>query len=338
MINRPTVFILGAGGSIPYNYPSGNKLVEDIIASLLKRQLLFQLCSKLEFTENEIIKFANALKFSGDASIDAFLERNPNFVDLGKIAITLTLIEKENTGTLFSEGNDKWYGDLLNELKSPSINDFKNSVAFLTFNYDRSFEHYVYTSIKNSYGISDKECTEIINTIPIIHLHGQTGKLPWQVTDGTGRPYDNNFPAYRTIVDSLNIRANKISARTLAEAVHYIRRISNQIKIIHEADVEKDIEFKEAHKLLSDADKIYFLGFGYNDENLRRLKISELPDIIIRKTPSGEAYIARIITGTNCGIGTAKTKHITSVSSGKIMLPEKQFKVLEFIKEFVNFD
>ena len=27
MISRPTVFVLGAGASIPYDYPSGQKLV-----------------------------------------------------------------------------------------------------------------------------------------------------------------------------------------------------------------------------------------------------------------------------------------------------------------------
>jgi hypothetical protein len=74
MIKNPTVFILGAGASIPYNYPSGKTLVGVIITELLNTQTLYQLCSKLEFRESEIKEFANALKFSGDYSIDAFLE------------------------------------------------------------------------------------------------------------------------------------------------------------------------------------------------------------------------------------------------------------------------
>lgn len=339
MINRPTVFILGAGTSIPYNYPSGKELVKEITTGLSNRETLFQLCSKLEFSADEVNIFAHALNFSGDFSIDAFLERNPKFVDLGKVAITLTLIDRENTGTLFSGGEDKWYGDLLNELKSPSISDFKNNVSFLTFNYDRSFEHYLYTSIKNSYQISDEKCADVVNAIPIIHLHGQIGNLPWQVNDDTGRPYHPQVPACRTVIDSLNPRtASGISTPTLSAAVHYIKGISRQIKIIHEADVEKDVEFKKAHELLSDADNIYFLGFGYNDENLKRLKISELSNSIIRRTPSEEGHIIRTIAGTNHGIGTAKSRHILSVSNSKIKLPVKQFKVLEFIKEFVYFD
>ena len=175
MITKPTVFILGAGASIPYNYPSGKELVSQLISELSNKQLLFQLCSKLEFKTEEINNFSNALKFSGDYSIDAFLERNSEFMKLGKMVITLKLIASENTGILFSGGKDKWYGDLVNELKSPALSDFKNEVSFLTFNYDRSFDHYLFVAINNSYGISDRECAEVVNTIPIIHLHGQIG-------------------------------------------------------------------------------------------------------------------------------------------------------------------
>jgi len=183
MINQPTVFILGAGASIPYNYPSGKSLVEEIITGLSRpRSELYKLCIELEFQDQEITKFAEALYFSGDDSIDAFLERerNKEFIDLGKVLITLCLIQREHTKTLFSNPPDSWYGDLVNELKSPVIENFKNEVSILTFNYDRSFDHYLYTAIKNSYGLSEKECTSIVKRIPIIHLHGQIGKLPWQ--------------------------------------------------------------------------------------------------------------------------------------------------------------
>jgi hypothetical protein len=195
MINKPTVFVLGAGASIPYGYPSGATLVTDIVYELSQKGLLFKLCRELGFSQPEISKFAETLNLSGDKSIDAFLERNPQFIKLGKIAITLKLIEKEDENTLFSSGNDKWYGDLVNELKSSSTDTFVNNVSFLTFNYDRSFDHYLFVSIMNSYEEirSDIECVQIVNRIPIIHLHGHIGKLFWQEGNGIERPYTNSF-------------------------------------------------------------------------------------------------------------------------------------------------
>ncbi|NOG83804.1 MAG: hypothetical protein HND49_08365 [Planctomycetes bacterium] len=107
MIKKPTVFILGAGASIPYGYPSGETLVTETVSELLGKRMLFQICRKMDFTECEINEFANTLNRSGDKSIDAFLERNSGFIKLGKVVITLKLIQKENEESLFSFHDDK---------------------------------------------------------------------------------------------------------------------------------------------------------------------------------------------------------------------------------------
>lgn len=343
MIKKPTVFILGAGASEPYNYPSGQGLVDILKFELSdenKHRSLFQLCLGLgEFKEAEIIDFAKQLKLSDDDNIDAFLERNQDFVKLGKVAITLILIEREDTNALFSEAKDKWYRDLVNKLKSNSPSNFKNNVAFLTFNYDRSFEHYLFVSIKHSYPISDKECAEMVKTIPIIHLHGHIGKLPWQTNDNEkGRPYNWNLSALDTIRKCSDPQTDyKMYAIDCSKAKHDIFRISEQIKIIYEAGLDDDTDFKNAHRLLSKAYRIYFLGFGYNDDNLRRLKIGDLSDIEV-KTPTSLSVTSRIIDGSSYGIGEAKRKHINSVTIGRINLSNKNYKVLEFLKERVDFE
>lgn len=297
MIKKPTVCVLGAGASIPYGYLSGETLVTETVSELLyKDSLLFKLCRELEFTEREIIKFAETIRCSGDKSIDAFLERNSAFIELGKVVITLKLIEKEDERYLFSPGDDKWYGDLVNELKSSSINVFDNKVSFLTFNYDRSFDHYLFVSIKNSYEEikDDKQCAEIVNKIPIIHLPGQIGKLPWQDNNGIGRHYSKNFKGFDSLKRILSMGEGYSEAQ-LAETRDYIFNISKQIKIIHEKELDSDIGFQEAKRLLDNANNIYFLGFGYHDDNLRRLNISEI-------SPS----IKRNIDGTSYGLGAAK--------------------------------
>ncbi|MBW1814117.1 MAG: hypothetical protein JRJ39_10750 [Deltaproteobacteria bacterium] len=337
MIKQQTVFILGAGASMPYDYPSGQKLVDEIKKDLLAEGSLFKLCVRLNFNKSQIRDFAQKLKYSDPKSINAFLERQDDiiFIDLGKVLITLALIEKEIEDNLFSPGNEKWYQDVVDKIKPSSLSEFNNSddhgnkiVSFLTFNYDRSFDHYLYQSIKNSYPeLEDyRKCAEIVNSIPIIHLHGQIGKLPWQTNDSTGRPYTKDFDSLKFIKDSLSPR-NPYHESDLASKRHDILNISEQIKIIHEKKLDSDIELQKAHKLLDKANNIYFLGFGYNDDNLRRLKISEI-----------SPKIKRNIDGTSHGIGAAKKEHIKKVTNDKINLPEKEFKIVEFLKEKVNFE
>ncbi|NOG83805.1 MAG: hypothetical protein HND49_08370 [Planctomycetes bacterium] len=225
----------------------------------------------------------------------------------------------------------KWYGDVVNELKPSSVDSFDNNVSFLTFNYDRSFEHYLFLSIKNSYEeIKDvKQCAEIVSSIPIIHLHGQIGKLPWQSNDGSGRQYSESFEEIKYIRKTLSRNVEYLGS-TLAKARHYIVNISKQIKIIHEKELDSDDEFQKAKILLNNAENIYFLGFGYHDVNLKRLNISQISPI--------SPKIKRNIDGTSYGIGAAKRKHINSVTNGRINLPEKNYKIIEFLKERVLFE
>jgi len=56
---------------------------------------------------------------------------------------------------------------------------------------------------------------------------------------------------------------------------------------------ELDSDFEEANKLLTSARNIYFLGFAYHDENLRRLDLSALPPISQALDQSNEVNIRR---------------------------------------------
>ena len=336
MIKKPTVFILGAGASVPYAYPSCESLVREIVNDLSRPgSLFYSLCRTLGFTEPHIHEFASTLDRSHDKSIDAFLQRHESFIKLGKVAITLKLIVHEDETVLFSPGDDKWYRDLVSELKSPSLDTFDNAVAFITFNYDRSFEHYLYVSMQNSYEElkrSPGRCDEILNRIPIIHLHGQIGRLPWQDDTGIRRDYGSSFKELDLLKRSIESRNDASSAATLDEAKHYIFSLSEQIKIMRGKELDSD--FEEANKLLTDARNIYFLGFGYHHENLRRLNFSAL-------SPMSQALDHQYevnIDGTAYGIGAAKRRQVEIITNGKIKMSDKNYKVKEFLKEKVAFE
>jgi hypothetical protein len=152
--------------------------------------------------------------------------------------------------------------------------------------------------MKNSYGKPDEECAEKLNNIPIIHVHGRLGLLPWQ--HGTGRDYIPRPDLLKPEV---------------------IKSISEQIVVISK-DEDTSPEFDHAFNLMKDAERIYFVGFGYHDMNLRRLKIDKLD--------------YKELIGTSYGLGLVERQVITD--KWGIRLPASSLKTLELFKDFALLD
>jgi hypothetical protein len=258
MIKIPTVLILGAGASMPYGYPSGKQL-KDIICSMLPdpESDLSKKLRELGHEPVDVAEFEKALFYSGKNSVDAFLEYRMEFVEIGKAAMAYVLMSYENPRILFEKHD--WYEHFYSAL-STSFEEFdQNRVSIITFNYDRSVEHYLFTVLKNSYGKSDHDCASKLKNIPIVHVHGQLGFFPWQ--DYIQIPYP--------------FRSNQFSrSYGFSDKIGDLRVAASCIRIIHEdEDVEGDPQFKKARSLLEQAGHIHFLGFGYHEANLKRLGI-----------------------------------------------------------------
>lgn len=85
MIEKPTLFVLGAGASCPYGYKTGFYLRKDIIDNLPTYFRGFK-DQELASLEEDIIKefihvFSNT---PTSISIDRFLQFNNNFQHIGK--------------------------------------------------------------------------------------------------------------------------------------------------------------------------------------------------------------------------------------------------------------
>jgi hypothetical protein len=62
MIKTPTVFVLGPGASIPYGYPSGEKLREEICHELEDPSHPYgRMLQSQGFSEKEILEFSSSL-------------------------------------------------------------------------------------------------------------------------------------------------------------------------------------------------------------------------------------------------------------------------------------
>ncbi|MCP4707690.1 MAG: hypothetical protein GY869_03615 [Planctomycetes bacterium] len=272
MIKTPTVLILGAGASCSYGFPSGEKLIEDIVNNTRPNNL----------NPNDLLTHYGSLDLWGEfvqklddaepASIDAFLNvQDEKFYEVGKASIAMALKPYEvNSVNMFNRNKNKehWYKILWHYLSDDCTNlkHFQsNKLTIITFNYDRSLEYYLYNKIRSFFPYSSpshaKECGRILsNTINFFHVYGSFGKLPWQ---------SNNEEPY------IEYDQGIFSKNSLDHCL-------NNIKIIKEVE-RRGTEGPYLEKL-NEAQRIYFLGFAFHPENMKAIQLKEIDDSGCSKT------------------------------------------------------
>lgn len=267
MIKVPTVLILGAGASIPFGFPSGLQLKAEICKAIREQGEVFVDLKLSTGDENRVQDFYDNLLLSSEMSIDAFLEHNPDYSQIGRRAIANILLRKEKHIELYESWIDKWL-DPTNKDKNwyqlffsklnASFEDFeKNDLKIITFNYDRSLEYFLWKSMNAKYSKQDKNAIlEKLHKIPILHIYGKLGSLPEYDSKGPYVPYD--------LFGSVRGKEEEHWWR------NYIYEASCKIITIHQAK-EMEGVIEEAQRFLQSARRIYFLGFGYDKINMERL-------------------------------------------------------------------
>jgi len=263
MINRKTVLVLGAGASKPYGFPTGAELIAEIGTGLQNASnVTFHQLQDAGFDCQQIKKLATELQGSQLYSIDEFLEHRPELVPVGKGAIAGLLLPRElkSNESLFDlNKSDHWYRHLRNSLRS-SFEAFKsNQLRVISFNYDRSFEHYLFESVRSTYGRGPHECAEITGTIDVIHVYGSLGPLPWQTDSHDSTPESKAVPYGSEPLTS-----------------HVIKKASDSIRVLHEKDEEVRTRLETVRSWLQWGERIFFLGFGFHPDNVRRLSLRGL--------------------------------------------------------------
>src|SRR5262249_21509255 len=101
------------------------------------------------------------------------------------------LIPYENRISLFqrdSYNDGDWYGYLFGKLNAEFSEFSQNKLSIITFNYDRSLEYYLLTALRSSYNKTSDECAQALEAIPIVHVYGQLGEIPYPKPGS--QPYD----------------------------------------------------------------------------------------------------------------------------------------------------
>jgi len=187
--------------------------------------------------------------------------------------------------------NHDWYHFLFNHMTKDLINKESFSqmnpyeFSFVSFNYDRSLEYYLWKSFKHSFSeIDENTINTALRSVKIWHVYGQIEYLPWQFK-GNERPY----LTHDDIID-----------------ISILKSLSKNIKVMHNQDRCTE-NFNEARHEIANANKIYFLGFGFAEENLRVLGIPEILK---------DRKIQRKIYATNFGETALKEWEIIQLFDG----------------------
>ena len=149
--------------------------------------------------------------------------------------------------------SDDWYRYLWNQMcagiTQGNLEDFaKNEISIVTFNYDLSLEHYLFTCLKNAYSVDAVKANELLRAISISHVygslsHGEVGYMSPRTYGAGGKALILQDAASIHIIDE---------QRSLEKKTHY-----------------------EIDYLFAKASNICFLGFGFDSVNLARLGISQ---------------------------------------------------------------
>jgi hypothetical protein len=288
MITKPTTLILGAGASKPFGFPTGAELRERIIRITYPEpsEEWNPLTKYFDYEINKVSKFGEAFYYSQQQSIDAFLEHRNEFITIGKLAITLVLLPFEEERELFKNGN--WYQYLFNRMTTKTFDDFsQNNINFVTFNYDRSLEYFLLTALSSTYDKDVITTEDMLSKFMPLHIYGSFGNLIGQ-----------NSVDYSSNPDRFNTK-----------------RASDNILIVSEKDHRATV-FLTASQILINTERLYFLGFGYNEINLERLNINNI-------NPPRKI-------GTAYGLGRSEKDSISS--KWHISLFDDHNDVLDFLK------
>ncbi len=309
-------FVLGAGSSYEARMPTGNELKGHIASSLAFkvddfrrmaggddqiRESLYALGQRPGSTHlvNDYYQAARRIcaAMTQAPSIDNFIDSHrsdPAIAAVGKLAIASAILTAERNSTLYvSPDNiyntvnfqrlaDTWFNAFFQlvclNAQEDDLPGRLSRVRIVTFNYDRTLEHFLYHSIQNYYGTKPERAAEILSHLSIFHPYGKVGALPWQ-SAGTAVPFGGG-----------------ISSSTLTQVAETLRTFT-------EGTSETESQIEQIRNSVFEAETLVFLGFAFHELNLRLL-FGSLREVPVRHSKQ--------VFGTAMGLSESNKKAIAA--------------------------
>ncbi len=272
MLKNKTTLVLGAGASRAMGFPTGAGLLAAIHDLVTVDRQPFAIQAGLFNPDGTALhEFIDAFRGSQMYSIDSFLARRPQFSDIGKRAIAAVLLECEKASSLDRCTHaDGWMQYLWNKFGAASWDELDFScLRVVTFNYDRSLEHYLLQAIIHSHGVTQKQALWKLQGLKVVHVYGS---LSAPLPDGDG------YLAYGHGTEN-----------------HAPAIVAKHLQVIPEGRNDSAV-LTLAHQHLLWADKIAFMGFGFDPVNMGRLDSQRTCQRQVDR-PGGPAFREIIATG-----------------------------------------
>jgi hypothetical protein len=307
VFKNKTVFILGAGASWDYGYPTGEELVKRIIGkatcvaqyleysmktankrrpSYLDRESLRQMPLEEQWKTvlEECQKLEAGLKQVNPLVIDYYLGWNPSLQPIGKLLIAWVILECEWTslkkGTNVNRlpddpkrFKDDWCRFITHELAincKESTDLSKNDVRFVSFNYDASLELALYEGLSHIEQFEKDDIEGFLGDDRILHVYGAVRDIRIRLPD---LDWDQQNRNPRELSDlELELYLPKYQ-----EFLNYIYDASKRLTVIdpHDKTTYGDI-LKSAREAITAAKFVYILGYGFDQNNNDRLQLPQL--------------------------------------------------------------
>jgi len=272
-VQKPTVFIVGAGAHVDYGMPTGAEIIDglarcvegtessqwkDVLAHFapeawetMPPSLSIPLGAKSyrELLRANLDQLSRRLAASTHGSIDELLGEWNELELVGRrlLACLLLLSERNASRTVRIGGLYSWIGkvcaprlDSHGGINQASMSSIKN-VTIITFNYDRLAERYL-TRIKNN-------TSEIYSSLPLPKIHHVYGVL------SGCEDLQSSYSDY------------KIDERSIRGSIQSIELIRPRLGV-----AQGSIPHELLNPLMQ-AEQVVFVGFGFHDHNIRKLFI-----------------------------------------------------------------
>lgn len=289
---KKIVLVVGAGASHELDFPTGYDLINRIIENIdfnhnysfgngegqfldMVNQFLNAIGKKSEtqeeneqnkiFFQTTLLPIKEELRVwaNENKSLDAFLNRDGNDIlvkEFGKFAIAYYIIGQEEW--LIRENlyafRSNWLREFIERHLQPAKAKFcsgEMKVRIITFNYDRIIEHFLYNFLRHTDpGITgfDRESgsdqsKSIVENLGIIHVYNKIADLEWENTS-------SNFIRFGERNDNKS----------------HLTNASSMIQLIAESGLGRvsSEKISEIRAVIAEAEKIYFLGFGFDQDNM----------------------------------------------------------------------
>jgi hypothetical protein len=339
MITVPTVLVLGAGASKEFGYPIGEDLLYEVADGLNDENSGFAkhiLSLGLHFGEGDVHGFANALRYSGQPSIDAFIERRAEYFSVARPAMALALLGHEDVERPFAK-NPNLYKYIYSCMTASNKEEFKkNTLNVVTFNYDMSLEYFMDRALMNSFGLfSPVEAAALRSeTMKITHVHGSLAPLVGKGDEFRryGDPRIVELWKRGETLDPKVVSVDRTRDQFLKFGQDIIRRSADGICIPAPKMPDDYItRYSEAHDLLTKAKRIIFLGFAYEKRNLGRLQNPSSPPESPAETLV-DTFRGTLRYGTCLGFTRRQRDALLAASKQTLILGDTNETALDFLR------